>query len=78
MWYICGGENHIKKRRNTMKQFKVYYTRRTKSRYGAYDYKFSEIITAETDSEAKAVCKEMNKAPAGKRWAIIIRKVEEV
>jgi len=59
-----------------MKSYKVYYTVITTSTYGAYPYKNSKIVEAETEEEAKEIIK--NQPHDFKRYKLIFRKVIEV
>lgn len=59
-----------------MKSFKIYYTIRTQSRYGAYDYHLNKIIEAETEIEAKNILKTLSQD--FKRYKLIFRKISEI
>lgn len=58
-----------------MKTYIVSFTQQTKSRCGTYNYNQKDVIKAENEEQAKAICMENNKAPSGRRWKIIIRDV---
>ena len=61
-----------------MKTFKVYGAEVTKSRCGSYVYNLADLIKAETPEEASRIYRENHKAPAGRRWSVMVHKVVEV